>query len=1620
MNIIFIIFILEFFELINNEPGYISISGSTYITAIGNIDGGDIITYTSNQISIYDTNMLKKQTYTISNSYPTSQPIKICQLSSSIYVLSDLTNFYIYNTIDNSFTIYPYIIENSFTDNILECYQNSYFIVASKTLSDFTLFYYDINLNSRTTVIPLMSRTILKVSCIALEHYIILFHIIQENLISTNYIIYSLDFTEKKDDTLKQGRSVYTDINMIEPHSFYNTLNVKSTIIEENSILICVLKSNNILYCVTVKIIDDDLSKISPITDSGNFEANNNCDPNYDISIGLLSNLKYASICGKESNSFLLSITKLNGVEMIEYLKNKVITNINNQIYLVRMNNLGLGIFYNNDGGKFSIAEYPVCKDISFPKTDENEINTETEYSFDFSNYILNDILGTSDTYLVKVFPYDYFNNSHNEVQIYHDNELLSSDTTSYQKKLSITNWKLKAGKIHSDYKYTFKVYYSNPYLGVQKCFLNIKISCSEHCLECDIVNSISNCKKCDTNNGYYKYPLDGVYICKQNSTQITGYYLSSTDSNGEFLECHEGCIKCYNPTNQGCMTAPECTNSICCNKFYYPLEDHNNECYKNAPDGYYKDETNEIFKKCPSYCKTCNYEDSTEHICNTCNTDDSYYPLELNGLIYCYLNENRPNGYFLYIDNDDISKSIFKKCNYACDTCSEKENSISTNCINCKSSYFEDPSITGSTFKNCITNTAQIDGFYFDGTQFSNCPSKCSKCSLTSLSNDKCLSCNKNLNYYPLYKKTGYLTCITESEKPTNTYFDTENEIFLECYSACATCSSKGTLSQTNCLTCAENYISLSTDSTQCIVNCPNYYYIHNNQNKCCNSCPISYPFLYPQTGQCYKECPKYLYNKICYDECPNDTILKINFGNICYDIGDCESSYSSTSISKDDISSYYDTLIDEYLEDYYYTYNHISYIQSEYDEYIITIFKNDTCTYINMNNDLLMLDLSDCPSKLREKYDIDDNTDLTILLINFFIDDSSNQIEYYFYNSETKENLDLSPCSRINVIKAITDKDDIDYDKAIKMSEEGINVFDINDEFFTSICYEYKTENGTDMTIADRIKDYYQNVTCDNGCSLNEVNLENYIINCSCSVSQSDGDSDNIFDNKVTGEIYNFITDANFEVLECYHEVFQFKFWIKNYGNFTILTLLFINTIFLIVYIIKGLFDTKSYLFQFMKYNPPKKVLQTDGNYLINKNKKDNNNKKEYFPPTMGNNEHEELISTYNSKIKLKTEINNENNSNNFLDNDNDIDNDNYNDIDNDNNNDNDINNENEKNIKDSINRENDNQLIFNKTNYNKSNLKTSNINEQSKKLIVMAFSHNYFDDEEPIYDKKQQNEALNLNLKSYEKDSSDYLHSKKRNRGKQSNKSSINTSIESKKEKLKPIRNFDDDQLDKMDFHYAIKYDKRKFCDYYCKLIKQKQNIINTFFVYNPMKPFPIKVIAYCFMISVIFTVNCLFITESYISDRYNHKGKLGIAFILNNAINRIFYSVIVCIIINYCVSCLFDSEIRVKNLLKREEDIEALRSELYNIIKKMKTHFLIFIICTYLLMFFFWYYLSAFCNCYNGTQKDWFYGSLICIFIVEIYPFILCLIRTLLWYIGVKCKANTFYKLNRCLF
>ena len=49
------------------------------------------------------------------------------------------------------------------------------------------------------------------------------------------------------------------------------------------------------------------------------------------------------------------------------------------------------------------------------------------------------------------------------------------------------------------------------------------------------------------------------------------------------------------------------------------------------------------------------------------------------------------------------------------------------------------------------------------------------------------------------------------------------------------------------------------------------------------------------------------------------------------------------------------------------------------------------------------------------------------------------------------------------------------------------------IQDPFFNDICFEYTSENGKDVTLEDRRKEYYQNVSfCEEGCEYQGVNLE------------------------------------------------------------------------------------------------------------------------------------------------------------------------------------------------------------------------------------------------------------------------------------------------------------------------------------------------------------------------------------------------------------------------------------------------------------------------------------------------------------------------------------------------
>ena len=134
----------------------------------------------------------------------------------------------------------------------------------------------------------------------------------------------------------------------------------------------------------------------------------------------------------------------------------------------------------------------------------------------------------------------------------------------------------------------------------------------------------------------------------------------------------------------------------------------------------------------------------------------------------------------------------------------------------------------------------------------------KCEICDETSFNQNLCIKCNKvkgfyflNINLLSEAELSGeYIDCVNNENKPSNFYFNSENEDFRPCYETCATCDQGGTWDSNKCLTCKNNYIPKPdiNPTSDCVLKCRYYYYYSSsNQYKCTQGfyCPLNYNLL-------------------------------------------------------------------------------------------------------------------------------------------------------------------------------------------------------------------------------------------------------------------------------------------------------------------------------------------------------------------------------------------------------------------------------------------------------------------------------------------------------------------------------------------------------------------------------------------------------------------------------------------------------------------------------------------------------------------------------------------------------------------------------------------------------
>ena len=195
-----------------------------------------------------------------------------------------------------------------------------------------------------------------------------------------------------------------------------------------------------------------------------------------------------------------------------------------------------------------------------------------------------------------------------------------------------------------------------------------------------------------------------------------------------------------------------------------------------------------------------------------------------------------------------------------------------------------------------------------------------------------------------------------------------------------------------------------------------------------------------------------------------------------------------------------------------------------------------------------------------------------------------------------------------------------------------------------------------------------------------------------------------------------------------------------------------------------------------------------------------------------------------------------------------------------------------------------------------------------------------------------------------------------------------------------------------MNDLSYDLALLNDKRTYWQFYISLIKTKHEFIYTFFYNKDYNSKIIKIDLFLFGFGLNYTVNGLFFTDETMHNVYENKGSFDISYQL------------LIIIYSSFISMFLGSLVQMLGLpndaiidFKQNEEINIINEREKILVKKLKIKFAFYFILSYILLLFFWYYISMFDAVYRNTQylllKDTLMGfalSLVSPFVIYLIP------------------------------
>ena len=266
-----------------------------------------------------------------------------------------------------------------------------------------------------------------------------------------------------------------------------------------------------------------------------------------------------------------------------------------------------------------------------------------------------------------------------------------------------------------------------------------------------------------------------------------------------------------------------------------------------------------------------------------------------------------------------------------------------------------------------------------------------------------------------------------------------------------------------------------------------------------------------------------------------------------------------------------------------------------SESNEEIFEEIKKNVSKYYNNNSNIqnltiikfgnntssssdFFLDILECESILKQIELINSSSSLYILQIEINREDEVvNQFEYSIYLSNgTKVNLSLCSGTKVNITTSINKTLVENYEKAFKIyNKYGYDIFNVEDPFYIDICSIFTSDNETDVTLDDRKKDYYLNISfCEENCSYIHFDYYKASVTCQCNIKEEiDLNYTNFSYFNFTKVKTNYFDKFNFKVYKCYNQVFSITRLKGNIGSYIIISVLIFEIVLLFLFCGVGL---------------------------------------------------------------------------------------------------------------------------------------------------------------------------------------------------------------------------------------------------------------------------------------------------------------------------------------------------------------------------------------------------------------------------------------------------------------